>query len=61
MLFLKRHRRKLVPALKAVMITAQLGELLRTVEHVSIVTVAAALLLLAILLATKSGTEQYTD
>lgn len=38
-------------------ITAQISELLKAVEHASFVNVAAALMLLAILLATRSGTE----
>lgn len=44
-------------ALSMLLVVSQASELVRLVEHVSVVTVVAALLLLAILLATKSGTE----
>jgi hypothetical protein len=38
-------------------VTAQVSELVRAIEHTSIVSIAAALLLLAIVVATRSGTE----
>ena len=44
-------------AVTALILTAQVSELVRVVEHVSIVNFTAALLLLAIVVATKSGTE----
>jgi hypothetical protein len=44
-------------AVSMILIVAQLSELLKMVEHVSIVHVAAALLLLTMVVATRSGTE----
>ena len=44
-------------AISMLIITAQISELVKVVEHVSIVNVSAALLLLTILAANKSGTE----
>jgi hypothetical protein len=44
-------------AVSLLLVTAQISELVKMVEHISIVTVAAALLLLAIVLATRSGIE----
>jgi hypothetical protein len=44
-------------AIQAVVLVAQAGELVRVVEHTTIVNLVAAGLLLAIILATKSGTE----
>lgn len=44
-------------AISMLIITAQISELVKVVEHVSVVNVVAALFLLAILAATKSGTE----
>jgi hypothetical protein len=44
-------------AISMLILTAQVSELVRVVEHVSIVNIAAALMLLAIIVATKSGTE----
>jgi hypothetical protein len=50
---------KLVPkATYMFMATAQFAELVRTIDHISIVHVAAGLLLLAVVLATRSGTEE---
>ena len=57
---LKRHSSAswyLPQAISMLIITAQVSELVKIVEHVSIVNVAAAMLLLAIMVATKSGTE----
>lgn len=59
-LVLKKHHGKLrvLPqAITMLVMTAQVSELVRVVEHVSIVNVTAALLLLSIVLATRSGTE----
>ncbi len=56
---LKRHSttNKLLPqAISVLILSAQVSELLRTIEHVSIVNIVAALFMLAILVATKSGT-----
>lgn len=44
-------------AVSALILTAQVSELVRVVEHVSIVNVTAALLLLAIIAGAKTGTE----
>jgi hypothetical protein len=44
-------------AITMLVMTAQVSELVKVVEHVSIVNVSAALMLLAIIIATKSGTE----
>ena len=44
-------------AITMLIMTAQVSELVKVVEHVSIVNVSAALMLLAIIIATKSGTE----
>jgi hypothetical protein len=44
-------------AIGMLVLTAQVSELVRVVEHVTIVNLAAALLLLAIIVATKTGTE----
>jgi hypothetical protein len=42
-------------------VTAQVSELVRAIEHTSIVSITAALLLLAIVVATRSGTEGKAD
>ena len=48
---------RLLPQVVSMLIlSAQISELLRVVEHVSIANVVAALLLLAMVVATKSGT-----
>ncbi len=44
-------------AVSALLITVQLSELSRVIEHVSIVNVTASVFLLAVILATKSGTD----
>lgn len=44
-------------AISLLLMTAQISELVKMVEHISIVTVSAAMLLLAIVLATRSGIE----
>ena len=44
-------------AVSVLILTAQISELVKVVEHTNIVTVTAALMLLAIVIATKSGTE----
>lgn len=48
---------KLPQALGMLIICAQISELLKVIEHVSLVNVVAALFLLAIVTATKSGTQ----
>jgi hypothetical protein len=55
----KRYREPhfLPQAISLLILTAQIGELVRVVEHTSLVTVSAALLLLAIVVAARSGTE----
>ena len=54
----RKTRTQLVPqAISVLVVVAQAAELVRVLEHTSIVTAAAALFLLATLLATKSGTE----
>jgi MFS-type transporter involved in bile tolerance (Atg22 family) len=51
-------KKQVVPkAITTLVMTAQLSELVRTVEHVDIVHISAAIMLLAIIVATKSGTE----
>jgi len=55
-----QHSRKirvLPQAIGLLVLTAQVSELVKVVEHVSMVNIVAALFLLAIVLATKSGTE----
>jgi len=44
-------------AIQALMLSVQAGELMRVVEHTTLVNVVAALLLLTILIAARSGTE----
>ena len=44
-------------AVSMILIAAQVSELLKMVEHVTIVHVVAALLLLTIVVASRSGTE----
>lgn len=44
-------------AMGLLIITAQLSELLKVVEHISIINIAAAVLLLAITLASQAGIE----
>ena len=55
----KHHKqnRFLPQAVSLLIISAQVSELIKVVEHVTIVNVAAAIFLLAILVATRSGTE----
>jgi hypothetical protein len=57
---LKKHSKKvgyLPKAISMLAITAQIPELAKVLEHVSLIHVATSLFLLAILVATKSGTE----
>ena len=49
--------RYLPQAISMLVLTAQVSEMMRVVEHVSVVNVVAALFLLAIAVAAKSGTE----
>ena len=49
--------RFLPQAVSLLVITAQISELAKVIEHISIVHVAAALFLLAIVIAGKAGTE----
>ncbi len=44
-------------AISMLVLTVQVSEMVRVVEHVSVVNLAAAFLLLAIVVAAKSGTE----
>lgn len=44
-------------AISLLIISAQVSELIKVLEHVTLVNVATALFLVAILMATKSGTE----
>lgn len=48
-------------AISMLLIVAQASELLKMVEHVSIVNVSASLLLLTIVIASRSGTESGLD
>lgn len=49
---------KVLPkAVSVLILTAHASELIKVIEHASIVNVAAALLLLAVLAAVRSGTE----
>ncbi|MBI5530492.1 MAG: hypothetical protein HY918_03250 [Candidatus Doudnabacteria bacterium] len=48
---------KLPQAMGLMIVCAQISELLKVIEHVSLVNVVAALFLLAIAAAAKSGTE----
>ncbi len=48
---------KLPEAFGLMIVCAQISELLKVIEHVSLVNVIAALFLLAMVAATKSGTE----
>lgn len=59
---LAKHIPRKIHLLKAVhvlIIATQLYELVLVVEHVSLLTLAAALILLAVLTASQSGTEDY--
>lgn len=54
-------RKPLLPkAVHVLIIATQLYELMLVIEHASLVTLAAALLLLAVVTASKSGTEDHT-
>ena len=44
-------------AISMLLVTAQVSELVKMVEHVTIVHIVASLLLLTIVIATRSGTE----
>ena len=48
-------------AVQTVVLVAQAGELVNVVEHVSLVNIIAVLLLLTMVLATRSGTENVLD
>ncbi len=56
---LKKHSQVgyLPKAISMLAITAQIPELIKVLEHVSLIHVVTSLFLLAILVATKSGTE----
>ncbi len=56
----KTHTRYIPKAISMLLLTAQISELVRVVEHVNIVNLSAALLLLVIVVATKSGIEGET-
>lgn len=54
----KSHARKHLPkVISTLVLTIQFSELLKVVEHVSVTHVVGALLLLAVMLATRAGTE----
>lgn len=53
----KPHSQYLPKAISMLIVTAQISELIKVIEHVSIVNTVAALLLMAVIIATKSGTE----
>jgi hypothetical protein len=58
--FLDKHNQKqyLPKAISMLILTAQVSELIRVVEHTNFVNITAALMLLAIVVATKrSGSE----
>ena len=44
-------------ALTAFLVSVQFGELVRVIEHASIVNIIGSILVLAVILATKSGTD----
>jgi hypothetical protein len=44
-------------AISVLILTAQVSELVKVVEHISIVNIFASLMLFVILVATKTGTE----
>ena len=53
-------KKPLIPkAVHVLIITTQLYELMLVIEHASLPTIAGALLLLAILVASKTGTEDH--
>lgn len=57
---LKKHTKTshfLPQAISMLVISAQVSELIKVVEHVTLLNVVAAVFLLAILAATRSGTE----
>jgi hypothetical protein len=61
---LKQHATKIsaVPkTLSILILTAQISELIKMLDHVTIVNVTASLFLLAIIVAAKSGTEGSWD
>lgn len=55
-----RARNHLPKVISTLVISMQFGELLKVVNHVSITHIVGALLLLAVMLATKAGTEGET-
>ena len=58
----KSHARDHLPKLvTALVITVQFSELLKVVNHISVTNLVGALLLLAVMLATKAGTEGETS
>ncbi len=50
-------RAMLPHAVSMLIVTAQISELVKVVEHVTVVNMTAALLLLTVMVATKTGTE----
>lgn len=48
-------------SIQLLVLLTEAGQLTKVVEHVSVVSLVAALLLLAILIATRSGTEVHLD
>ncbi len=53
----KAPAKRLHLTLTALILTAQVSELVKMIEHLSVVTVVSALFVLALALATTSGTE----
>ncbi len=52
-----RARSQLPKVITTLVISVQFSELLKMIDHVSVTHIAAALLLLAVMLATRAGTE----
>ena len=48
-------------AMRTMVMVVQAGELLQVVQHTTPTTIAAALLLLTMVIATRSGTETFMD
>lgn len=52
-----KHYRYMPRAITMLVMATQISELVKAIEHISIVNIVAALFLLAIVVATTSGTE----
>jgi hypothetical protein len=54
----KTHARTHLPrVISTLVLTIQFGELMKVIDHVSVTHIVGALLLLAVVIATKAGTE----